>query len=82
MDERFEIPVTYQDRDLLFTAKLLAFGFTHKFQVDVFGQNLFFELDDAGKYRALINLANLEEAKKLDVNLLKAIAAAIESILK
>ena len=82
MDESFEIPVTYQDRELLFTAKFLVFGFTHKFQVDVFGQDLFFEQDDCGKYRALLNPANLEVAKNLDVNLLQAIAGSIESILK
>jgi hypothetical protein len=82
MDEPFEIPVTYQERELLFSARLLAFGFTHKFQVDVFGQDLLFEQDDSGKYRALINPAHLEEAKNLDVNLLQAIAGSIESILK
>jgi hypothetical protein len=82
MDEPFEIPVTYQDRELLFSARLLAVGFIHKFQVDVFGQEVFFEEDDSGKYRALIHPANLEEAQNIDVSLLQAIAGSIEAILK
>ncbi len=82
MDEPFEIPVLYKDQELLFTAKLLAFGYVHKFQVAVNGQEIFFEADDSGDYRALIDPANLEAAKKIDIELLKAIAFSIETILK
>ncbi len=82
MDEPFEIPVLYNNQELLFTARLLAFGYVHKFEVDVFGQQLFFEQDDSGDYRALADPANLDVVKKLDVELLQAIAQSIESILK
>lgn len=82
MDEPFEIPVLYNNQELLFTARLLVFGYVHKFEVDVFGQQLFFEQDDSGDYRALADPANLDVVKKLDVELLQAIAQSIESILK
>lgn len=82
MDELFEIPVKYKGKELLFTAKLLGFGYVYKFQVDVNGQEVFFEADDSGDYRAIIDTANLEAAMKIDVELLKAIAASFESILK
>ena len=82
MDEPFEIPVLYNNQELLFTARLLTFGYVHKFEVDVFGQQLFFEQDDSGNYRALADPSNLEEAKKMDVELLQAIAHSIELILK
>ena len=82
MDDSFEIPVLYKDRELLFTARLLTMGYVHKFQVDVYGQEIFFEQDDSGNYRALVDPSNLEGAKKTAVELLKAIAASIESILK
>ena len=82
MDDSFEIPVLYNDFELLFPAKLLSFGYVHKFQVEVNGQEFFFEPDDSGNYRALIDPSNLEAVKKTDVALLKAIAASIESILK
>lgn len=82
MDESFEIPVSFKDRELLFTARLLSFGYIHKFQVNVDGQELFFEQDDSGEYRAVVASANLMEAKKINVELLEAIAASIESLLK
>jgi len=82
MDEPFEIPVFYNNEELLFTAILLEFGYVHKFELDVFGQQLFFEQDDSGDYRALADPANLEVAKKMDVELLQAIAHSIETILK
>ena len=50
MDDSFEIPVLYKGEELLFNARLLAVGYVHKFQVDVFGQELFFEQDDSGEY--------------------------------
>lgn len=82
MDEPFEIPVLYKGQELLFTAKLLTIGYLHKFQVDVDGQEVFFEPDDGGEYRAMMNPANLEEGQVVAVDLLKAIVAAIEDILK
>ena len=82
MDETFEIPVFYKNDELSFTAQLLAFGYVHKFQVDVYGRNFFFEQDDSGDYRALIDPSELDDIKTIDVDLLKAIAASIEAILK
>ena len=82
MDDSFEIPVLYKDLELLFPARLSTFGYTHKFHVDVYGQEFFFEKDDNGAYRALVDPSNLEQTKITDVELLKAIAASIEFILK
>lgn len=82
MNDSFEIPVMYKGHEILFPAKLLSFGYVHKFQVDVYGQEFFFEQDDSGEYRALIDPSGMEQAKNSDVELLKAIAASIESILK
>ena len=82
MEDTFEIPVLYKNQDLMFTAQLITSGYTHKFKVDVYGHQLFFEQDDSSNYRALVDVSTLEQAKNLDVELLKAIAAAIEFILK
>lgn len=82
MDDYFEIPVWYNEKEIHFTARLLIFGYVHKFEVDVFGQLFFFELDDSGEYRAIIDAGNMEEAKKIKADLLKAIATSIEIILK
>ena len=82
MDDSFEIPVLYKNSVLLFPARLLTSGYTHKFQVDVYDREFFFEKDDNGEYRALVDPSNLEQIKITDVELLKAIAVSIESILK
>ena len=81
MDENFEIPVLYRGQELLFPARLLILGYVHKFLVKVEGQDFFFETDNNGQYRALIDPNNREGVKKLDTELFKAIAEAIESIL-
>ena len=43
---------------------------------------IFFEKDDEGNFRAMVDPGNLEEAAKIDVKLLEAIAASLEEILK
>ena len=81
MDETFEIPVLYRGQELLFPARLLALGYVHKFLVTIEGQDFFFEPDNNGEYRALVDPLYQGDAKKLDVELFRAIAEAIESIL-
>jgi hypothetical protein len=82
MDEPFEIPVSYKGQELLVPARLLNVGYSHKFLVTINGQELFFEQDNNGKYRAMVNASNQVDVKNLDTDLLKAIAESIESILK
>lgn len=82
MDEPFDIPVHYRGSELLFPARLLQLGYTHKFGVEVHGQEVFFEPDEEGGYRALVDPSQLEGSHKIDVALLQAIAGAIEDILK
>ena len=67
---------------MLFPARLVQLGYTHKFSVDVQGQEIFFEPDEERNYRALIGPEQLERNKKLDIELLKAIAESIETILR
>ncbi|MCW3093343.1 MAG: hypothetical protein JWP81_4412 [Ferruginibacter sp.] len=82
MDDLFEIPVWYKGEELFFTARLVMMGYVHKFRVEVDDQELFFEQDDNGEYRVIADYENMEQAKKIDVELLKAIASAIETILR
>ena len=81
MNEPFELPVTYKGKELLFPAQLLMLGYTHKFQVQVNGQEVLFEPDEERTYRAVVDPEQVEESK-IDVVLLKAIAEAIEEIIK
>jgi hypothetical protein len=87
MEDPFIITVSYKGQDRDFEAELLQMGYTHKFHVIVEGADLFFERDEEGRYRAILQ-ENLEEKgarnppiKTPDLELLKLIAEKIESIL-
>jgi hypothetical protein len=82
MDESFEIPVSYKGQDLAFTSRLIVYGYTHKIEVDVDGSKVSFEPDEERNYRAMLDVEQIKQDKKLDTGLLKAIAQAIEAIVK
>ena len=48
----------------------------------MYGEEVLFEPDEERNYRALVDTITLEKGKKLDIELLKAIASAIEAIVK
>jgi hypothetical protein len=78
MDEEFELPVTYKGEELLFPAQLLQTGYTHRFKVDIYGQEVVFEPDEEKNYRAIIDPEKLD--KHVSLELLKAIVESIEFI--
>ena len=82
MNETFDIPIIYNGGELVLAAKLLILGYTHKIQVTVNGNEIFFEPDEERNYRAVLAFDCLEQGSETDKNLLKAIADAIESIVK
>jgi hypothetical protein len=61
------------------SARLLNLGYIYKFEVDVYGINIFFEKDDEGNYRATIDPDKMSEKDKIDVGLLETIAAFLET---
>ena len=81
MNEPFELSVTYSSEELLFPSRLLVLGYPHKFQVGVNGQQVLFEPDEERNYRAVMEPEQVESSK-IDVNLLRAIAEAIEAIIR
>lgn len=80
MDEGFELPVQFQNQELLFPAELQQTGYTHRFRVEVYGQDVYFEPDEERNYRAVIDPENT--SGKISVDLLQAIAGTIESLVK
>ncbi len=78
-EEYFEIPVTYKGQDREFTSRLLITGYTHKIEVNVDDQLVLFEPDEDQNYRALLNESQSSQSGKIDVGLLQAIAAVIQS---
>ena len=80
--EQFKLPVTYKGEEKLFTASLQVTGYTHKFIVDVNGQNVTFEPEEEGSYRALLNYKDIATAKNIDRELMKAISDSIRELLR
>ena len=74
MDNNFEIPVTYASKEFNFPAKLIAYGYTYKIEVDFFGKPVSFERDEEQNFRAIINAADLQETGTIDKDLLAVIA--------
>ena len=46
MEDTFDIPVTYNGKELLFKSRLLILGYTHKISVDVNGTEVLYEPDE------------------------------------
>lgn len=82
MEESFEIIVTYNGEQLIFPAQLKVFGYTHRIQVNVEGQEVMFELDEEQNYRAVINSENIKPGKNINVELLRSILEAIGAIVR
>lgn len=80
MYDEFELPVLYNNNELLFPAQLQQWGYSHRFRVDVYGTEVFFEPDEEKCYRALIHPENL--SRQITVELLQAIAESIETIVR
>jgi uncharacterized metal-binding protein YceD (DUF177 family) len=80
MDEDFELPVQHEGKELLFTSRLLHYGYLHRFEVEVNGQKVLFEPDEERNYRAMVDPLEVDRMKKKDIDLLQAIAEALQSL--
>jgi hypothetical protein len=87
MEDPFILTISYKGQDRDFEAELLQMGYTHKFHVIVEDANIFFERDEEGNYRAILQEDPDEKTprsapiKTPDGELLRLIAEKIEAIL-
>ncbi len=75
-----DIPVTYKSNELTFKGTYMKFGYTHKFEVEVEGNNILFEPDEEGNYRAVANAVKMDNIKNVDADLLKQIASTLNTL--
>lgn len=80
MDDVFDLPVLYKDEELFFPARLQQTGYTHRFEMDVYGTTVYFEPDEERNYRAVLNPSYPDKIPPLD--LLQAISTGIEAVLR
>ncbi len=82
MEDRFELPVVFKEQQLLFPTFLKVTGYTHKFVIEIEGQDIFFEPDEERNYRAVVPYEEIGKNKSINPELLKSIALAIEELVK
>ena len=80
MDEQFDLPVRYQNKELLLPSQLVVSGYTYHFLVQVGDLAVRFEPDEERAFRAIFSPEQLEKTGKLDLELLQAIAVSLEAI--
>jgi len=81
MDE-FELPVSFNNKEFSFPARLLNYGYSYKLEVDIDGDKIMFEPDEERNWRALVAYEDINSNKKINIELLKAIVVSIEAIMK
>jgi hypothetical protein len=82
MEEGFELPVIFNNKEVNFSARLLNYGYSYKLEVDIEGTKVLFEPDEERNWRAVISYGDIPAIKKMNVELLKAITSSIEEIVK
>ncbi|MDB5023808.1 MAG: hypothetical protein JWP78_1563 [Mucilaginibacter sp.] len=80
MEEPLLLPVTYQNKDLEFEFSLQRYGYIRRAGVKIGEVTVFFEPDEEGRYRAMVNSEQIEQSKSLSVGLLQAIAETLEQL--
>ena len=78
----FELPVIFNNKELLLPGKFLDYGYSSKIEIDVDGTRLIFEPDEERNWRAVISYEDVQANKKINKDLVEAITVAIENIIK
>jgi hypothetical protein len=82
MNEPFDLPVLYNNKELLLPAQLHQYGYSFKIEVEVNGTPVFFERDEDRNWRAIIDPSTTEVNRSLTSELLQAISTSIQQLLE
>jgi len=81
MGEFFTLTVICKGEERPFDSELRVMGYTHKIAVNIDGTEVLFEPDEERNYRAVISDADINK-NRIDIELIKLIAAELEANLK
>jgi len=81
MAEAFTLTVLYKGEQKILDAELRVMGYTHKIAVNINDLEVMFEPDEERNYRAVVSDIDINK-NKIDIELLKLIAAELEANLK
>jgi transposase len=79
MTETLEIPVTYKNKEILFSARVIRFGYVNHIIVDLDGVEITIERDEEGNYRALGDIEKIRQSK-IDVELIGTLIEVLQSL--
>ncbi|MGZ3957564.1 MAG: hypothetical protein ACXVBT_06740 [Flavisolibacter sp.] len=75
--EDFDITIVYKGKEMVFPARLVIWGYVYKIETEVQDRTVQFERDEENAWRAI---AQGEDLKNMDVELVKEIGAALEKL--
>lgn len=78
MPEAFELPVSFQGKEVAFPAELVTTGFGHFILIHINNISIRFERDEEGNYRAVISVEDRDRKGLPSRSLLEAIASALQ----
>jgi len=78
MEQTVEIPVEIHGKERIFSAKVQAWRYGHRFLVDLDGVEVTLERDDAGEFRALLPEGFV--GKPPDKTVIQSIIGVLESL--
>ena len=81
MNESFELPVVFNNKEMLLPAQLHQYGYSFKIEVEVNGVAVFLERDEERNWRAMVEPSGVEMNSSLSKELLEAILTSIEQVL-
>ena len=81
MDEAFELPVHYQNKELQFPARFLRTGYSYKIEVEIDEQPVQFEPDEERAWRAVMD-PELAASSRIKTDLLQAVVASLDHLFK
>lgn len=81
MDQDFEIPIVYKNKEMTIPAVLQVQGYTYRIEALVEGVALYFERDDAGAFRALLPPDTPATTKLPETGLIQAITESLNGLL-
>ena len=82
MAHLLELPVEFNEKELLFPLSIVPMGYTYRMVVTVNGQELTFERDEENQLRMLMRPDDMTNGKVVDPALVSAIMKSLNFLLE
>jgi hypothetical protein len=80
MPDELALPVHFNNEEISFPMEMIRWGYTHRFKIHVYGHDYFFEPDEEGIYRAIIE--STDKPAYGNTELLKVIGQTLAELMQ